>query len=33
MTNTIHIGIWEGSSSTIRIFGTQSVSSNNYQHD
>jgi transposase InsO family protein len=31
--NTIHIGVWTRSSGAIRIFGTQSVRSNNYQHD
>jgi hypothetical protein len=31
--DTIHIGVWKGSSGAIRILGTQSASSNNYQHD
>ena len=33
MIGIIHIGVWAGSSSTIRIFGTQSADSSNYQHD
>jgi hypothetical protein len=33
MTYTIQIGVWEISSSTIRISGTESVHSNNYQHE
>jgi hypothetical protein len=31
--DTIHIGVWERRSGAIRIFGTQSARSNNYQHD
>jgi hypothetical protein len=30
---TIHIGVWTGSNGAIRIYGTQSACSNNYQHD
>jgi hypothetical protein len=32
-TNTIQIGVSIGSSGAIRIVGTQSVCSSNYQHD
>ena len=32
-TDTIQIGVWTRSSGAIRIFGTQSVCSNNYEYD
>jgi hypothetical protein len=32
-TDTIHIGVWTGSSGSLRISGTQSTHSSNYQHD
>jgi hypothetical protein len=32
-TCTIHIGVWTGSSGAIRISGTQSMHSSNYQYD
>ena len=30
--DTIQIGVWKGSSGSIRIFGTQSVRSSNYKY-
>jgi hypothetical protein len=31
--DTIQVDVWAGSSSTIRIYGTQSGRSSNHQHD
>jgi hypothetical protein len=33
MTNTIHVGVWERNNGALKILGTQSVHSINYQHD